>query len=76
MWQGRNTSLILPFFLGIFKQEKKQMYNSKLKGKIIEVYGAQWRFALALAVHETLVSQVLQGERKLVQTIKRNGRKP
>jgi plasmid maintenance system antidote protein VapI len=39
--------------------------NLKLKGKIIEKFGTQWKFAHSLGTHEHVVSQVIQGKRSL-----------
>jgi len=36
-----------------------------LRAKIIEVYGGQWRFAQAIEEHESVVSKVIRGRRKL-----------
>ncbi|MCB2217443.1 MAG: DUF739 family protein [Desulfobulbaceae bacterium] len=39
--------------------------NLKLKAKIVENYGAQWRFAAALQVQESVVSRVVRGKLSL-----------
>jgi len=39
--------------------------NLKLKGKIVEKFGSQSRFAQVAEVDETLVSRVVHGYRKL-----------
>ena len=39
--------------------------NLVLKGKIVERYGSQWRFAQSLGVHEHQISQVVRGRRVL-----------
>lgn len=41
------------------------MYNLMLKGKIIEVFGAQWKFAQHLGIHEAFVSRVLNQRQEL-----------
>ena len=45
--------------------------NTKLKAKIIENYGHQWRFAAAADVPESLVSKILNGRRELSAENKR-----
>jgi len=37
----------------------------KLKARIIEVYGGQWRFAAALNLHASFVSKVICGKIQL-----------
>ena len=39
--------------------------NTKLKAKIIENYGHQWKFAAAAGVPESIVSKILNGRREL-----------
>jgi plasmid maintenance system antidote protein VapI len=39
--------------------------NLILKGKIIEGYGSQWRFAHSLGIHEHEVSAVIRGRKAL-----------
>ena len=39
--------------------------NLILKGKIIEKYGSQWRFAHCLGTHEHVVSQVVRERKSL-----------
>jgi plasmid maintenance system antidote protein VapI len=39
--------------------------NQKLKAKIIENYGSQFRFAHALGTHETEISAVVRGRKTL-----------
>jgi plasmid maintenance system antidote protein VapI len=39
--------------------------NTRLKAKIIEKCGHQWSFAQLLGIHESEVSRVLRGQRKL-----------
>jgi len=39
--------------------------NLVLKGKIIEKFGSQWKFAHSLGTHEHLISQVVRGKRDL-----------
>jgi hypothetical protein len=41
------------------------MRNMKLKAKIIEAYGAQYRFALAAGVSDATVSRVINGAKFL-----------
>ena len=41
------------------------MTNFKLKAKIIERFGYQWKFAQFLEIDETIISRVLRGGRKL-----------
>jgi len=36
--------------------------NRKLKAKIIENHGSQWRFAHALGIHESEVSKIIRGK--------------
>ena len=45
--------------------------NMKLKAKIIEHYGHQWRFAAAAGVPESLVSKILNGRFELSDENKR-----
>ena len=44
--------------------------NRVLKGKIIERFGSQWRFAQALGVHEGVVSKIVNRRRSLGKTAK------
>jgi plasmid maintenance system antidote protein VapI len=39
--------------------------NKKLKAKIIEEFGHQWRFAHEIGCHEAMVSAVIRGNRHL-----------
>ena len=39
--------------------------NLKLKLKIIEKYGGQWRFAAAVGEHESTVSKIIRGQKDL-----------
>jgi len=39
--------------------------NLILKGKIIEMYGAQWKFAHSLGTHEHFISEVVREKRSL-----------
>ena len=39
--------------------------NRKLKGKIIEQYGSQWKFAEAIHQHESVVSMIVRRRRQL-----------
>jgi hypothetical protein len=39
--------------------------NRKLKAKMIEYYGGQWKFAQKINVHESYVSGVVRGTKKL-----------
>ena len=39
--------------------------NKILKAQIIRVYGAQYKFARALDIQETIVSAVIRGRREL-----------
>ena len=41
--------------------------NFKLKGMIVSKYGTQFAFANALKEHETAVSKILRGQRKLTE---------
>ncbi len=41
------------------------MYNLMLKGKIIEVFGSQWKFAHHLGIHESEISKVINQRKKL-----------
>lgn len=38
------------------------MNARKLKARIIEIYGSQWKFAHAIGVQEAIVSRVLKGK--------------
>lgn len=39
--------------------------NKILKGKIVEKYGSQFEFALAIGEHEAIVSRVVRGHHDL-----------
>ncbi len=39
--------------------------NKKLKAKIIEYYGTEINFSKAINLHESVVSKIIQGHRKL-----------
>jgi plasmid maintenance system antidote protein VapI len=39
--------------------------NRKLKAKIVEEFGHQWRFAHEIGCHEATVSAVIRGNRSL-----------
>lgn len=39
--------------------------NNKLKARMTEIYGGQWRFAQAAGEHESVVSKVIRGRREL-----------
>ena len=41
--------------------------NRRLKGKIVEKFGTQWDFAMAIGTHEALVSRVIRGRRTLAE---------
>lgn len=41
--------------------------NKKLKGKIVEAFGSQADFAVAMRLDESIVSRVLHGRRSLSQ---------
>ncbi len=41
------------------------MTNKKLKSKIIEQYGSQSDFAQVLKIHESVISRVIQGRKRL-----------
>ncbi len=43
----------------------KKLINKKLKAKIIERFGYQFTFAQLLQVHESVVSEVVRGWRRL-----------
>ena len=45
--------------------------NIRLKLKIIEYYGGQWRFAAAVDEHESAVSKVVRYQRALSDEKKR-----
>jgi hypothetical protein len=45
--------------------------NLKLKLKIIEKYGGQWRFAPAVDEHESVISKVIRGRKELSNEKKR-----
>ncbi|MFH0812842.1 MAG: DUF739 family protein, partial [Pseudomonadota bacterium] len=58
-----------PFFLSL--GEKYMNYNLKLRGKIIEVFGHQWRFAQFLGIPEAEVSRVVNQRKAISQKRKR-----
>ena len=37
--------------------------NRKLKAKIVEHYGQQWRFAKSIGIHDSLLSKFVTGAR-------------
>ena len=39
--------------------------NKILKGKIVEKYGSQFEFALAIGEHEAVVSRIIRNHREL-----------
>jgi len=39
--------------------------NTKLKARIVELFGSQADFAQALGCHESRISQIVRGRRKL-----------
>lgn len=41
--------------------------NLKLKAKIIEKYGGQWKFAPKVGEHESAVSKIVRGRKHLSQ---------
>lgn len=41
------------------------MEKRKLRARMIEIYGGQWRFANAINEHESMVSKILLGRREL-----------
>ena len=43
------------------------MKKNFVKGRIIQKFGSQWKFATAINVQESIVSKVLNGRRKLDQ---------
>lgn len=45
--------------------------NLKLKLKIIEKYGGQWKFAAAVGEHESSVSKVMRYQRPLPESKKK-----
>jgi hypothetical protein len=45
--------------------------NYKLKAKIIERFGYQWKFAQFLEIDEAVISRVLRGSRQLDDAAKK-----
>lgn len=41
--------------------------NKRLKARIVEIYGTQTDFAIAIETHESVVSRVIRGRRILSQ---------
>lgn len=41
--------------------------NRMLKAKIFEKFGTQWDFAMAIGVHEAMVSRIIRGRRTLTK---------